>query len=259
MNPKQFKKLQMAWYQKLKSSGFDDIEEANGEQLKFWSYKHLTGRKCDPYACDTIIEIQRYYQLAQSLLNGFAFGSARDRKVWTLHCGGLSTRQIASVLGNIDHCTVYQTIKRIRGTILNDENQQIVGDIKIRQGELADVSLIYASWIRPLYYDGLGCNYVDQNDFMAYQKRRITFILSRPSTNVLVACLSDTPDVIVGYSVIEWRKLWWIYVKKAWRDMGIAKKLIPGHVNSCGYLTAKAKDMIPKDWKVSPYFTEELA
>lgn len=133
-----------------------------------------------------------------------------------------------------------------------------VNFVRIRDGELNDLDLIYSTWLRPLYYDNDWVSDVDKGMFMRAMNKRIKYILEQPTVQVKVACLSDAPDVILGYAVIEWRRLWWIYVKKAWREMGLAKKLIPRHINSCAYLTCLGRTIKPSEWIVNPYFKEEI-
>lgn len=133
-----------------------------------------------------------------------------------------------------------------------------IGLIRIRESLITDMDLIYSTWLRPLYYDNDEISEINRNSFMRAMNKRIKYLLDRPSVKVKIACLDDAPDVILGYSVIEWRKLWWIYVKKAWREMGIAKKLVPSHINSCAYLTRLGKTLKPDAWDVDPYLKEEV-
>lgn len=251
MNRQDLKKLQKEWYQKLKETGFVDAEDLNG-CLKQGSAMPIRG-KVRPIE-DTI----KYYQSAQSVLHGYKFSSSRDKLIWSLHCMGLSTRQIAHRIGRIDHCTVFQAIKRISVVILDTSDVTCINLINIRDGKVSDEDLIYSTWIRPLYHDSDENSDIDRDVFVKATRKRIASILSRPSVSIKIACLNDDPDVIIGYSVIEWRKLWWVYVKKAWREMGIAKRLIPDSVNSCGPLTRRGKYLKPSNWLVDPYFKEEV-
>jgi hypothetical protein len=69
-------------------------------------------------------------------------------------------------------------------------------------------------------------------------------LLSGPVT-IKVACLREEPNIILGYSVT--RKLAvgtqvvgvldWVFVKSAWRKIGIAKLLVPQDVEACSHLT----------------------
>lgn len=191
-------------------------------------------------------------------MHEYRFGRARDRRIWELHCRGLSTREIERQLGSVDHCTVYQVVKKIRAVFLEVKNVTSVSAIKIRDGILGDENFIYSTWLRPLYYDNKEIGEITKEKFMSAMQSRVTQILKYPSVKVKIACLRSDPDVIIGYSVVEWRRLWWVYVKKAWREMGIAKKLVPDNIVSCAYLTRLGKMLKPNAWEVDPYLKEEV-
>lgn len=97
--------------------------------------------------------------------------------------------------------------------------------IKIRAGLESDQSLIFASFLRGLYYDNKFYNMIPKDDFMATYKEAIKALLTK--CEIRVACLVDDPDVIVGYSLVSPASLHWVYVKKPWRKQGIGKLLVP--------------------------------
>lgn len=258
MEHKDLKKLTAEWYERLEKEGFIDIEDAKSGALKSWSNRHVNGRRDKDFEGDLIREVDAYFHSALTVLNEFSFGCSRDKKIWRLHCDGLSTRQIATRLGNIDHCTAFQVVKKIRMLFLGTSRVQSVNKVVVRDGKLSDEAFIYSTWLRPLYYGNDAMSDIDKGAFMIFMHRRVEQIFELPAVNIKIACLEDAPDVILGYSVIEWRRLWWVYVKKAWREMGIAKKLVPSHINSCAYLTDFGKMLKPKDWDINPYFKEEM-
>lgn len=253
------KKLQSIWYKKLEESGFVDQENPDTGSLKNWSGHYISdGKRNKDFAGDLIWETNTYFHSAQHLLNKFSFRCIRDKQVWRLHCDGLSTRKIAARLGNIHYCTVFQIIKRIRAVFLTTETVPSIKLITVRDGEISDENFIYSTWLRPLYYGDDTIAYIRKDQFMAAMNKKVSKILQNPNVSVKIACLQDAPDVILGYSVVEWRRLWWVYVKKAWREMGIAKKLVPSHINSCAYLTDYGKMLKPDAWDVDPYLKEEV-
>lgn len=90
-------KLTEIWYQKLKESGFKDIEQldkSNEYRLKEWDscYFHLRN---DP----DIFDIKReYYYQANQFLHSYSFKSETDRHAWQLHSEGVGFREIAKSL-----------------------------------------------------------------------------------------------------------------------------------------------------------------
>ena len=81
----------------------------------------------------------------------------------------------------------------------------------------------------------------------------------RPNVYVNTACLKDDIEVILAYSVLEATgmdtTLHWVFTKASWRDLGIAKKLIPANVTTCSHLTKVGRSLKPKEWKFNPFFT----
>ncbi len=114
------KALQKIWYEKLKSDGFEDIEDTDNvyKPLKAWhSFRfHRLG---------SLLKIETseiYYEKAASLLHRFNFKNVTQRKIWELHSQGWSKRQIEKEIK--DHKPSYKRewiaviIKRISKEIV---------------------------------------------------------------------------------------------------------------------------------------------
>lgn len=84
----EFKRLQREWDQKLKDSGFEEIEdrESPREFLKRWhgSYFRSTWSEAR----------EAYFQKASSFLNWYGFSSILERAVWQKHSEGRTLREI---------------------------------------------------------------------------------------------------------------------------------------------------------------------
>lgn len=81
-------KLQKIWYEKLKKSGFDDIENENGELTR--GLPRVTNQ-----APIQIEVIQHYYSWARSFLHEHEFKSEFEKAVWELHSEGIAVRAIS--------------------------------------------------------------------------------------------------------------------------------------------------------------------
>jgi len=46
------------------------------------------------------------------------------------------------------------------------------------------------------------------------------------SSTVLIACISDEPNTVLGYAILSGTTLEWVYVKELFRNQGIAKLLV---------------------------------
>jgi hypothetical protein len=91
-NP-ELKALQKIWYQKLKESGFDDIEDTNSprEYLKTWHSNYFHHR----YTPDTFADNQAYYRKASIFYFEHKFKNKTEKQIWRDHADGLSFREIA--------------------------------------------------------------------------------------------------------------------------------------------------------------------
>lgn len=102
-NSKDFKKLQAVWEKKLEQSGFEDIEQADGN-LKTWHsewYKYRSGLEVD-------MGREEYYRHAGYFLYEYQFKNEMERRIWELHAEGLSIRNIVIALKPRYKKTVYK-------------------------------------------------------------------------------------------------------------------------------------------------------
>lgn len=117
-------------------------------------------------------------------------------------------------------------------------------EVKIRAAKPSDIAFIYATWLR---------SYRSDNDFAASMRSSIYFAFYRTvidqllmDSKVSVAYLSDDPDIIFGYCVSNGEVLHYVYVKEAFRKLGIAHKLI-GNVTSCTHKTHCVEKYLKND------------
>lgn len=124
-------------------------------------------------------------------------------------------------------------------------------NIQIRQASPLDIPFIYATWLKGLYYGNDWFREMDKEVFFANYHKVIETILQR--SGVRVACLEDEPDVILGYSVVYAQfTLHWVFVKRSWRKMGIAKRLVED-ANTCTHLTELGKKINNGRLKFDPF------
>lgn len=75
-------------------------------------------------------------------------------------------------------------------------------------------------------------------------------------SQVKVACLEEEPDVVLGYAVYEGETLHWVFVKKAWRKLEIASKLVPKKISRITHITKLGKSLKDKEWVFDPFLWE---
>lgn len=91
---------------------------------------------------------------------------------------------------------------------------------------IIDDPFIYATWLKGLRYGNALYELIDQDAYFMNYHRVVEAILKRPQVEISVACLKNDPEVILGYAVAEEQTLHWIFVKTAWRKIGIANDLL---------------------------------
>lgn len=116
-----------------------------------------------------------------------------------------------------------------------------------------DKNFIFSTWLRGLRYGNDWFLSVNNDVYFECYHKVIERILAHPDAQVVVACLKDDPEVILGYSVTRFINdktvLDWVFVKKAWRSIGIAKALVPEKIETVTHLTKVGKAILSK----SPY------
>lgn len=104
--------------------------------------------------------------------------------------------------------------------------------IAIRRARAYDVPFIFSSWLRS--YKACRDRHVAQAVYFKEHHKLIDALL-RDAT-VLVATPQDDPDTILGWSVKSGDTLHYVYVKEAFRRLGIGKALV-GEFDQHSHLT----------------------
>ncbi len=98
--------------------------------------------------------------------------------------------------------------------------------MQIRDYQDDDRNFILATFLRALYHGGSQYSLMHKNTFMGHYKHMAEALVDHQ--NIKVACLTEDPSVILGYSISIPHKqaLTFVFVKQAWRNIGIAKDLV---------------------------------
>jgi len=109
----------------------------------------------------------------------------------------------------------------------------------VRDGVENDHSFIYATMLRGLYYGDSWFSEIPKDTFMEEYHKIISAYLDHPGVKIQVACLKDDAEVILGYSMVtkDNTKVIFAFVKKAFRNIGISKSLVPPTVTTATHLT----------------------
>lgn len=88
----EYEKLKALWYEKLKKSGFKDIEQ-DEYNLKIWSTQFTQQKSINTWQAK-----ESYYNMANKFLHDYTFKSRLDQIIWEYHANGMSVRSIATTL-----------------------------------------------------------------------------------------------------------------------------------------------------------------
>lgn len=105
----------------------------------------------------------------------------------------------------------------------------------IRDGTPGDFNFIFSTWLKGLRYGNELYKLIDPTIYFKQYHKVLELLLK--SAHIKIACLKDDPDTILGYAVSTGACLHWIFVKKAWRGIGIARNLMSNDISSVSHIT----------------------
>ena len=126
--------------------------------------------------------------------------------------------------------------------------------VLIRAGEENDEAFIYQTWLKGYLFGNPMNRGLDIGTFERNYRPVIGALLKRSTTRV--ACLKDSPNVILGYSVSEGERLHWLHVKEHMRKFGLAKLLLPKDFSAVSHKTKQAETILRTkfpDIKYNPF------
>jgi len=128
------------------------------------------------------------------------------------------------------------------------EKLNFTGQYGIRDAVEGDKNFILATFLRGLYYGDSWFSQMPKDIFMSNYKKVADELVAENKTTIKIACLNDSPDVILGYSILskDYNTVVWVFVKKDWRKGGIGRSLIPNKFSSVLHLTTLGKNLLNK-------------
>lgn len=123
--------------------------------------------------------------------------------------------------------------------------------VSLRSFRDTDRKFIENHWCLGVYH---GSNYfkkVPQGKFELFYRQLIRKLMTDPGRWIVVACITEQPDAIVGFSVGKDSQespetLHYVYVKTSWRGLGIGSALVPQDIIQYTQFT-KIGDAIAKN------------
>jgi len=102
-------------------------------------------------------------------------------------------------------------------------------EVLIRPPAAEDLPFIFSSWLKS-YRDSDCAKHIPNEPYFRFHHKIVESILSRASESgtatIKIACLADSSENILGWLVSEGPVLHYVYIKNAFRRLGIASKLL---------------------------------
>lgn len=111
MNKKKFNQLKAKWYQKLKASGFKDIELSEDRLHEYDSLRFQS-----KYTPEQFADKERYWQLVNQTYYSYPFIDNEEKEIWRLYAEGNTFQSIADKMDK-NLSAVYRIIKRVSKSI----------------------------------------------------------------------------------------------------------------------------------------------
>ena len=108
---------------------------------------------------------------------------------------------------------------------------------KIRDFKEEDRAFVMSTWLRGLYYGNGFFAVMPKDVFMENYKKYLDLLINK--SVIKIACLVDDEDTILGYSVLstDLAVLHWIFIKKLFRQKGVARTLCPSNLKYFSHFT----------------------
>jgi hypothetical protein len=122
------------------------------------------------------------------------------------------------------------------------------GLYNIRSAVPGDRNLVLKSFLLGVYYGNSWFNRIPKTIFMEHYKQVAAALFDNPSNLVVIACLPEDPDTVLGYSIVssDGTTLHWVYVKEKWRKHGVMSRIVPNTVTTVTHLSDIGESILKK-------------
>jgi hypothetical protein len=118
----------------------------------------------------------------------------------------------------------------------------------------SDFNFIIATWIQGLYHGNDFFQMIDKDIYFVEYHKVLEKLI--PSCLFKIACLKDEPTAILSYAAFSKKKntLHWVYTKESWRQIGVAKAIIPETIHQFSHFTNVGLSAFSKKkWSFNPF------
>jgi GNAT superfamily N-acetyltransferase len=99
------------------------------------------------------------------------------------------------------------------------------------------VNMIFSKWLRSLRYGNDYFKLINSDAYFLHYNEFVFRILKNPAAIIRLAVLTDTPDVVLGWSISRGPILDFIHVHKDQRKQGIGTALMPKGISTITHIT----------------------
>src|ERR1700733_15493436 len=108
-------------------------------------------------------------------------------------------------------------------------------EVSIREPQQNDINFLLSTMLKGLFYGSKFFGEIDQESFFKNYEPFVKTLMIKGT--IKIACLDDDPDVILGWVMYHNQTLDFIFVKKSYRKLGIAKLLCPEDITTVSHIT----------------------
>ena len=118
-----------------------------------------------------------------------------------------------------------------RSDVSNDQVQPTSKILIFKATELPEQykAIIYAKYLRTLRSGNDFYKLIDNEPYYQVQAAYLGTLITRPAAEVRLAVLTDDPDTVVGWALLEPNKLHYVWVAKDGRKDGMMNFLLQNH------------------------------
>lgn len=110
--------------------------------------------------------------------------------------------------------------------------------LQLRLATASDKAFILSSWLKGQRFGHDFFKAIEPSAYYTTYSAQIEKLLALPTTAVVICCLSEEPDVIIGYSITTVPDtLHWVFVKEQWRKQGVANRLVAPMIKTVTSIT----------------------
>lgn len=117
-------------------------------------------------------------------------------------------------------------------------------------------AFLFTTYLKSYRFGNEYCNEIAKEVYFPTHHKRFLDLLGRPDAILKLAVLTEDPDIIIGWALIEPTVLHYVFVKGSIeaRKLGIASLLIPKDTKTVTHLTKTGKILKAKNkWDYNPY------